>query len=79
MEQRPPIPLFAARTGDENEPGALKICAICAKVEWPDEQSPGTLAWIEPHEYYRRGGSDVTVMSHGFCQPCYERVMAEDL
>jgi hypothetical protein len=37
------------------------------------------MAWIEPQEYYRRGGSDVTVMSHGFCQPCYERMVAEDM
>ncbi|MET4702535.1 hypothetical protein ABIE65_005599 [Constrictibacter sp. MBR-5] len=79
MEQRPPIPLFAARTGEENEPGAVRICAVCAKVEWPDEHAPGAMAWIEPQEYYRRGGSDVTVMSHGFCQPCYERMVAEDM
>jgi hypothetical protein len=78
VEQRPALPLFAARAVGSNWPDALKICSICAKVQWPMGSKDPAAEWIEPPEYYRRGGSDVVLLSHGFCWPCYETFMAEE-
>jgi len=78
VEQRPAIPLFGARAVGSNYPDALKICSICAKVQWPMGSKDPAAEWIEPQQYYRRGGSDVILLSHGFCWPCYEVFMAEE-
>jgi hypothetical protein len=34
--------------------------------------------WIEPQEYYRRGGAEVVRLSHGFCPECYRRKLHQD-
>lgn len=78
IEQRPAIPLFDAPAAGANWPDALKICAGCAKVQWPAGASAPHAEWIEPQEYYRRGGSDLILLSHGFCRPCYAAFMIED-
>jgi hypothetical protein len=78
IEQRPAIPLFGAPFAGPNWPNPLKICAGCAKVQWPMGSSAPDAEWIEPQEYYRRGGSDLILMSHGFCRPCYEAFMIEE-
>lgn len=78
VEQRPAIPLFEAPAIGSSRVDALKICAVCAKVQWP-HAAPGIDAeWIEPQEYYRRGGEDVVLLSHGFCPPCFEVLEAAD-
>ena len=58
--------------------GQVKLCSICARVQWPAEGDKPASEWMEPTEYYRRGGEDVTVLTHGFCQPCYLKIVAED-
>jgi hypothetical protein len=78
IEQRPAIPLFGAPAAGANFSDALKICAGCAKVQWPMGSNDPKAEWIEPQEYYRRGGSDVILLSHGFCRPCYEAFMIEE-
>jgi hypothetical protein len=70
-EQRPAIPLFDAPAVGSSRPDILKTCSICAKVQWPAGGAV-TAEWIEPQEYYRRGGADVVLLSHGFCLPCYQ-------
>jgi hypothetical protein len=78
QEQRPAIPLFGASTAGSERIDLVKICSICARVQWPAKDDRPQSEWMEPQEYYRRGGEDVVLMSHGFCTPCYEKVLAED-
>jgi len=77
VEQRPAIPLFDAPAVGSSQPAILKICSICAKVQWPPGNSGPEAEWLEPQEYYRRGGGDVALLSHGFCFPCYQALEAE--
>lgn len=77
-QPRPPIPLFAAPVADHDAEDILTLCAICARVAWPLRASTGTREWTEPAEYYRRGGGDVTLISHGFCEDCFTRLQEED-
>jgi hypothetical protein len=78
VEQRPAIPLFGARAIGSNSPNALKVCSICGKVQWPEGTTAPDAEWIEPQEYYRRGGSEDVLLSHGFCSPCYELFTVEE-
>lgn len=77
VEQRPAIPLFGAPTGASG-PDIVKVCAVCAKVHWPTDGGVAGTEWIEPQDYYRRGGADVVVLSHGFCGPCQKILLSED-
>ena len=77
VEQRPAIPLFGAPTGTFG-PGAVKVCAVCAKVHWPTDGGAAGTEWIEPQDYYRRGGADVVLLSHGFCGPCQKVLLSEE-
>jgi hypothetical protein len=76
--QRPAIPLFGARAVGSNLPTALKVCSICGKVQRPAGTTAPGAEWIEPQEYYRHGGSEDVLLSHGFCPPCYELFTAEE-
>ena len=76
VEQRPAIPLFGVPSG--SGPGMVKVCAVCAKVQWPTEGSTPDAEWIEPQDYYRRGGADVALLSHGFCGPCQQVLLSQD-
>ncbi|MEX1146805.1 MAG: hypothetical protein WEB93_00340 [Sphingomonadales bacterium] len=79
---RPPLFLFSAPSvnsvseiSDAFEK-TIGICSICSKVKQPNATSHED-EWIEAQEYYHHGGSDDVVLSHGFCPPCYDRLMAE--
>ena len=75
--QRPPIGLFGVPVRPLGEGDLLTICSICAHVAWPKGATTEAREWIAPHEYYRRGGEEVTELSHGFCETCLERLLAE--
>lgn len=77
-QQRPAIPLFGARVADQEADNILTLCAICARVAWPVGAPSGAREWIEPPEYYQRGGSEVSMISHGFCEDCFGKLQAED-
>lgn len=78
VEQRPAIPLFDAPVAGTSEPPIVRICSVCAKVHWPLADDASNAEWIEPQEYYRRGGSDRVLLSHGFCPPCYQAFEISD-
>lgn len=78
VQQRPAIPLFGAPPALEDEEDILTLCAICARVAWPVGAPSGSREWIEPAEYYRRDGAEVTLISHGFCEDCFSRLKDED-
>ncbi|MEN3974277.1 hypothetical protein [Emcibacter sp. SYSU 3D8] len=73
---RPPMSLFASRgEGPEagRDPEIVRLCSYCHDVAWPAE--PGSdVEWIEPDEYYRRGGSPDVMISHGICPDCFDRL-----
>lgn len=78
VRQRPAIPLFEAAVADRDAQDILTLCAICARVAWPIGAPTGAREWIEPPEFYRRGGGDVALISHGFCEACFARLRDED-
>lgn len=77
-QQRPAIPLFDAPVAPHQASDILTLCSICARVAWPLGAPSEKREWIEPAEYYRRGGADVAVISHCFCEDCYARLQEED-
>lgn len=77
VQQRPAIPLFGAAVADQDSEDILTLCAICARVAWPIGASTGAREWIEPPEFYRRGGGEIAVLSHGFCEDCFTRLQEE--
>lgn len=76
-QQRPEIPLFGVPVADQDDEDILTLCAICARVAWPIGAPTGEREWIEPVEYYRRGGGDIALISHGFCKDCFTRLQEE--
>ena len=78
VEQRPAVPLFGIRIAETDLEGILTLCAICARVAWPIGAPTGAREWIEPPEYYRRGGSDIALISHGFCESCFAKLHKVD-
>ncbi len=76
--QRPDIPLFGIPVADQEAEDILTLCAICARVAWPVGAPSGAREWIEPPEYYRRGGGEVSLISHGFCERCFARLQEDE-
>ena len=78
---RVPMPLFAADTltgRREKHSGEqiVKMCSYCQKVGLSLQGSSRELEWVDPLEYYRRGGGAEVSVSHSICKPCFERVVA---
>ena len=83
-EPRAPIPLFradhlASRNSVRPDDEILTLCSYCHAIAWPIGADPETREWIEPPEYYRRGGASDVVDSHGICDCCFERVVEPPL
>jgi hypothetical protein len=77
---RPKIELFESQaqktiTNISKQDENLKlvhVCSYCKKVK--DESSQ---KWISAEEYYRKGGIGNVKISHGACEECTMRIMAE--
>lgn len=78
-EPRPPIALFSVPVAQTDQSDLLTLCAICAQVAWPISAPHGEREWIEASEYYRRGGDEVVMISHGFCDTCFSRLQSDDI
>lgn len=83
-ELRAPIPLFRAdhlvsHNGARPDDELLTLCSYCHAIAWPIGAETATREWIEPPEYYRRGGASDVVVSHGICDCCFERVVEPTL
>lgn len=77
--RRAPIPLFgenvlSALRADPTRPSVI-LCSYCHAVAWPAGAAAEGREWVEPHEYYRRGGATEVQVSHGICPPCYARIV----
>lgn len=76
---RAPIGLFDPSNliEGEKDQAVLRLCSYCHAVAWPvGDEAP---EWIEPAEYYRRGGADHVPVSHGICGSCFERIVQPTL
>jgi hypothetical protein len=81
QSQRPPLPLFDYQAldslvGDPTAP-VLTICSICHRVKGRSGSNEDVLAWIEPEQYYREGGSSHISLSHGLCPACYKQYLVD--
>jgi len=83
VTQRPRLPLFGAgATGEAAaaEQGRIvTMCSVCARVGWPPDAPAAQAEWVEPAEYYRRGGAEQVLVAHGFCPACRETVLSGEL
>ncbi|MGC2854771.1 PAS domain-containing protein [Novispirillum sp. DQ9] len=81
--ERVPVALFAfppppARVEEEEGP-FLGMCSYCQRVRFPAGSAEGQGEWIDAVEYYRRGGDNDVVISHGICPDCFEGVVQANL
>lgn len=79
---RPAMGLFDPEAMTEPEEAGRKgpmvtLCTYCHAVAWPI--GGPSADWIEPGEYYRRGGPDDVAVSHGICPGCYTSVVEPPL
>lgn len=79
---RVPIDLYdfkARRAAAEAQAGLpfLGMCSYCQRVRFPAGSKEREGEWVEPTEYYRRGGTNEVTISHGICRTCYEAVMRD--
>lgn len=74
---RAPINLFGVPVTQNYDDDIVTLCSICARVAWPVGKSENR-EWISASEYYRRGGEEVSLISHGFCKPCFEKLMQQE-
>ena len=73
------LPAWAVAGADQDGEDILTLCAICARVAWPIGAPTCEREWIEPVEYYRRGGVDIALISHGFCKDCFNSLQEDPL
>jgi len=45
-------------------------------VAWPPGANEDICSWIEAEDYYRRGGPEDVMVSHGICPACFDRLSA---
>ena len=74
---RPPLRFLetveaVAAMKDDRAP-IVTTCSFCSTINLEHDQQD---EWVQPEEYYRRGGPSAVRLSHGVCPPC-SRVISE--
>jgi len=77
-QPRARLGLFDLPATGLQRPGSLRICCVCAKVAASPADAEGPQHWIDADEYYARGGQEPTMLSHGFCEQCASKLLADD-
>jgi hypothetical protein len=80
---RPPVHLIDPDRWKTTASGAprsiVRICSYCSNIAWPPGEAGGSVVWISATEYYRRGGGDEVLLSHGICPDCHKRIVEPEL
>lgn len=81
---RAPMPLFEpaamqAYFDRERTRAIVTLCSYCHAVAWPLDAPAKARDWIEPTDYYRRGGPSDARVSHGICPACYRTVVEDSI
>jgi hypothetical protein len=79
---RVPVALFLRRNAInerlwQRPEHALHLCSYCQLVAWPLGTQGAAAEWIDPVDYYRRGGPPDVALSHGVCPSCLGRLLHE--
>lgn len=80
--ERVPVALFAfppPKADQSADAPFLGLCSYCHDVRFPAGSAEGEGEWIDAVEYYRRGGDNAVVISHGVCPRCFETVVQDNL
>lgn len=77
-QPRARLGLFDVPATGLQRPGILRICCMCAKVASPPADAGGPQNWVDAEDYYALGGKEVSMLSHGFCEPCASKLLADD-
>jgi hypothetical protein len=74
QHERPPLgflmPADAVHSLREDARPIISMCSFCHTVRVAD-----TNEWVQPEEYYRRGGRSDVRLSHGVCPQCESSLM----
>lgn len=62
------------RAGPYNSGAQVTVCTYCHFVRWPPGVDVPPAAWVEPQEFYRRGGAADALVRHDACPACRERL-----
>jgi hypothetical protein len=74
-ERRRRVHLFDPRYRlDNHEEAAATVCTYCHLVAWPPGTDLTTATWIDPPEFYSRGGSPDVPVRQGVCRSCHDRL-----
>jgi hypothetical protein len=77
QHERPPLgilmPADAVLALREDTRPIISICSFCQTV-----RAAGTNEWVQPEEYYRRGGQSDVRISHGVCPHCESSLIESD-
>lgn len=80
---RPPVHLIDPERWKKTALGEprpiVRICSYCSKIAWPPGGAGRPVDWLTAPEYYRRGGSDEVLLSHGICPDCHKRIVEPEL
>ncbi len=76
-QPRKRLALFDVPATGLQRPDLLRICCLCARVATAAD-ADGRQQWIDAKDYYAGGGKEVSMLSHGFCEPCANKLLADD-
>jgi len=81
ITERVPVALFTfpAATEDTASWPFLGMCSYCQNVRFPARSKEGEGEWLDAIDYYRRGGDNAVVISHGVCPTCFATVVQDNL
>lgn len=73
---RPPMNIFRNKSVSEREGTSfITICSYCKNIKKVCNDDEKTSKWITPEEYYKNGGKENVMLSHGICTFCYENIV----
>lgn len=53
----------------------LTMCSYCQQVRFPAGSDETEGEWVTAEDYYRRGGVADVSISHGMCDPCFDKAL----
>lgn len=72
---RPPMNIFSNKIKKfDHFSEIITVCSYCKSIKTSTEDTKN-FRWLTPEEYYRSGGKEDVMLSHGICPTCYENIV----
>ncbi len=74
---RPPINILKKQSvKSEESENLVNICSYCKSIKIVRYLNGiENISWVAPEDYYRLGGREDVLLSHGICPSCYENIV----